>query len=74
MSFLKGTINDVPTLEADVSNTLTWYINIVLSVHANMKSCKGEVFTMGKGEIISSSTEQKVNVKISTESKLIGVD
>ena len=30
MSLLKGTINDVLTLEADDTNTLTWYIDVAL--------------------------------------------
>ena len=28
--FLKGTINDVLTLESDYTNTLTWYTNVAL--------------------------------------------
>ena len=38
MSFLKGTINDVLTLEADDTNTLTLYIDVELAVHTNMNS------------------------------------
>jgi hypothetical protein len=74
LSFLKGTINDVLKLEADDTNTLTWYIDAAFAVHADMKSHTGAVFTMGKGAIIGSSTKQKVNSRSSTESELIGVD
>jgi hypothetical protein len=74
LSFLKGTINDVLKLEADDSNTLTWYIDVVFVVHAYMKSHTGAAFTMGKGAIMSSSTKQKVNSRSSTESELIGAD
>ena len=74
MGFLKGTIDDVLTLEADDTNTLTWYIDVAFAVHGDMKSHTGAVFTMGKGAIISSSTKQKVNSRSSTESELIGVD
>ena len=38
MSFLKGTINVVLMLQADDTNTLTWYIGIAISVHADMES------------------------------------
>jgi hypothetical protein len=74
LGFLKGTIDDVLTLEADDTNTLTWYIDVAFAVHGDMKSHTGAVFTMGKGAIISSSTKQKVNSRYSTESELIGVD
>jgi hypothetical protein len=74
MSFMKGTIDDVLTLEADDTNTLTWYIDVAFAVHGDMKSHTGAVFTMGKGSIISSSTKQKVNSRSSTESEMIGVD
>jgi hypothetical protein len=74
LSFLKGTINDVLKLEANDTNTLTWYIDAAFTVHTDMKSHTGVVFTMGKGAIISSSRKQKVNSRSSTESELIGVD
>jgi hypothetical protein len=74
MSYLKGTINDVLTLEADDTNTLTWYIDAAFAVHPDMKSHTGAMFTMGKGAIISSSSKQKVNSRSSTEAELIGVD
>ena len=74
MGFLKGTIDDVLTLEADDTNTLTWYIDVAFAVHADMKSHTGSVFTMGKGAILSSSNKQKVNSRSSTESELFGVD
>jgi hypothetical protein len=74
LSFLKGTTNDILKLEADDTNTLTWYIEGAFAVHTDMKSHTGAVFTMGKGVIISSSTKQKVNSRSSTKSELIGVD
>jgi hypothetical protein len=74
MGFLKGTIPDVLTLEADDTNTLTWYIDAAFAVHADMKSHTGAVFTMGKGAISSGSNKQKVNSRSSTEAELIGID
>ena len=62
------------TLEADDTNSLTWYIDAAFAVHHDMKSHTGAVFTMGKGAILSSSTKQKVNSCSSTESEVIGVD
>jgi hypothetical protein len=66
MSFMKGTTDDVLTLEADDTTTLTWYIHVAFAVHGDMKSHTGAVFTMGKGAIIGSSTKQKVNSRSST--------
>jgi hypothetical protein len=74
MGFLKGTIDDVLTLEADDTNTLTWYIDAAFAVHADMKSHTGAVFTMGKGAISSGSNKQKANSRSSTESEIIAVD
>ena len=72
--FLKGSINNVLTLRADDTNTLTCYIGVELEFNIYMKSHTGAVFTMVKGEIISSSKNQKLNSQSSTESDLIGVD
>jgi hypothetical protein len=74
MGYLKGTRDDVLTLEADDCQTLTWYIDAAFAVHTDMKSQTGAVFTMGKGSIISDALKQKVNSRSSTESELIGVD
>ena len=74
MGFLKGTIDDVLTLEADDTNTLTWYIDAAFAVHADMKSHTGAVFTMEKGAISSGSNKQKANSRSSTESEIIAVD
>ena len=62
------------TLEADDSQTLTWYIDAAFGVHPDMKSHTGATFSLGKGSIISESTKQKVNSRSSTEAELVGVD
>ena len=59
LGFLKGTIEDVLTLEADDTNTLTWYVDVAFAVHADKKSHTGAIFTMGKGAILSSSTNKR---------------
>ena len=74
MGFLKGTVNDVLTLEADDLQVLYWYIDAAFAVHPDMKSHTGMIFTMGKGAIVSSSTKQKVNSRSSTEAELIATD
>jgi hypothetical protein len=74
LGFLKGTVNDILTLEADDENTLTWYVDAAFAAHADMKSHTGSVFTMGKGAIASGSSKQKVNSRSSTESEIVAMD
>ena len=74
MGFLKGTLEDVLTLEADDTQSMTWYIDAAFAVHPDMKSHTGMCFSLGKGAVISSSTKQKVNSRSSTEAELNAVD
>ena len=67
LEFLKNTINDVLTLEADDAQTLYWYVDAAFAVHPDMNSHSGLVFTLGKGTVISNSRKQKVNSRSSTE-------
>jgi hypothetical protein len=53
LGFLKGTRDDVLTLEADDCQTLIWYIDAAFAVHADMRSQMGAIFTLWKGAIIS---------------------
>ena len=62
------------TLEADDNQALYWCIDASFSVHSDMKSHTGSIFTLGKGSISSSSTKQKVNSRSTTESELNGVE
>jgi hypothetical protein len=74
LGFLKHTKEDVLTLEADDTQTLSWHIDAAFAVHPDMKSHTGATFTLGKGMIIADSTKQKVNSRSSTEAELNGVD
>ena len=66
LGFLKGTRGGILTLEADDTQTLTWYVDAAFAVHPDMKGHTGMVFTLGKGAISSSSTKQKFNARSST--------
>eukprot|EP00957_Ditylum_brightwellii_P176642 13453896-Ditylum_brightwellii.AAC.1 len=74
MGFLLYIINDILSLEADDSQTLTWYNNAAFAVHPDMKSHTGATFTLGKGAICSDSTKQKEHTRSSTEAELVAVD
>jgi hypothetical protein len=67
LEFLKGTINDVLTVEADDLYFLYWFIDATFAVHYDMKSHTGLVFTLGKGAIISCSRKQKTNSRSRTK-------
>ena len=49
-------------------------MDVAFTVHPDMKSHTGTVFTLGKSAIISDSTKQKSNTRISTEAESNGVD
>jgi hypothetical protein len=74
MNFLKQTQEDVLTLEADNSQTLTQYVDTAFAVHPDMTSHNGAMFTLGKGALISDSTKQKTSSRSSTKAELNGID
>jgi hypothetical protein len=51
-----------------------WYIDASFAVHPNMHGHTGGGLTMGQGFSIVASWKQKLNMKSSTESELVGVD
>ena len=61
MGFLKGTRDDVLTLQADDGPKLRWYIDAAFSVHPCFKIHNGAIFALGKGAIMSISMNQKFN-------------
>ena len=64
----------VLTLEADHEQRLYWYVDAYFAIHANTKIHTVSELFLGKGMIVADSTKQKVNVRSSTESELIGDD
>ena len=74
IGFLKSTMNDELTIEANDYGNITWYVDAAFGVHKDMKSHTGAVMMLGKGCIQSISTKQKVNSRSSTEAELISMD
>ena len=70
----KNTRDDILTLEEEDSQELKWYLHAAFTVHLDMKSHFGAVFTLGKGAIISDSTKQKSNARSSSEAESNSVD
>ena len=49
ISYLKNTIDVVLTLEADDTQTLSWYVDSSFGVHKDLRSHTGAYLTLGKG-------------------------
>ena len=62
------------TLRADDALIMKWWINVSFAVHPNMKSHTGGNGSLGKGLFYTTYTQQTLNMKISTEAELVGVD
>lgn len=74
MAYLKKTSDDVLTLQADESNTITWHVDAAFAVHNDYKSHTGATMTLRQGAIQSISTKQKINTRSSTEAELVSLD
>lgn len=74
MGFLKKTQDDVLTLHADESGTITWYLDAAFAVHRDCKSHTGAIMTLGAGALQSVSTKHKTNSRSSTEAELVSID
>ena len=74
MRYLRGTPEQVLTLEASNMNVVKWWMDASFAVHPDMRSHTGAVMSMGKGAIYASSTCQKIKTRSSTEGELVGVN
>ena len=74
IQYLRATTNMLLTLEADNMSIIKWWVDASYATHRDMKSHTGQVMSLGKGAVYSSSSKQKINTKSSTEAELVGVD
>jgi hypothetical protein len=74
MRYLRGTPEQVLTLEASNMNIVKWWVDASFAVHPDMRSHTGAMMSMGRGAIYASSTRQKINTRSSTEGELVGVN
>ena len=74
LRFLRDTIDDVLTLEADRTNVVKWWVDASFAVHPNMRSHTSATMSMGNGNPINISSKQKINTRSSTEAELVGVN
>ena len=73
LAFLQYTINDVCVIGADNLHTLLTWIDAAYGVHKiDLRSHTGGSMSMGTGTLHTIWTEQKLNVKSSTEVEIVG--
>jgi len=71
--FMKNTINDKRIIGATTLTELLMWIDAAYAVHCNMRGHMGGVMSLGHGIVHGKSSKQKINVKSSTESELVGL-
>eukprot|EP00978_Attheya_sp_CCMP212_P003488 scaffold7210_cov63-Attheya_sp.AAC.3 len=76
MKYLRGTLEMPLILEAgDNMQIVKWWVDACsYAVHPDMKSHTGGIMSLGKGAVYTTSSEQKLNTKSSTEAKLVGIN
>ena len=74
MYYIQVNIGLTLILSIDKTGNIQWYIDAAFEVHKYMRSHTGGFMTMGTGGAYVKSSKQKLNTKISTEDKLVGVD
>ena len=72
LQFVLCTIDDERTIGATTLSEMFTWIDAAYAVHNNMPSHTGGAISMGYGILYGKSSKQKINVKSSTESELVG--
>jgi hypothetical protein len=73
MQYIRGSLEQVRTMEADGTGLAKWWIDASFAVHPGMRGHMGGVLSLGKGATYTASRSQKTNTRSSTESELVGV-
>jgi hypothetical protein len=71
---IRGTIHMSLILGAESLNVIKWCVDASFATHDNCRSHTGAIMSLGKGSVIDTSKEQKINTRSSTESELVGAD
>jgi hypothetical protein len=74
MRYIRGTRTMPLILSANGSGILKWWVDTTFTVHPNMRGHSGGGLSVGRGFPIVSSTKQKVNIRNSTETEILGAD
>ena len=74
LQYLRATRRLYLTLKADDLRVIKWWVDASYAVHPDMMNHTGGTMTLGRGGVYSTSTQQKLNTKSSTEAELFGAD
>jgi hypothetical protein len=75
MQYLNGTKGENLTLSADNLRVVKWYVlDASFAVHPDFKSHTDAMMMLGKGAMQSIARKQKMNMRSSTEGRLVPVD
>jgi hypothetical protein len=74
IQYLRATKDDYLTLSANSLHNVRWWVDASYAVHPDMKGHTGGAMSLGRGVIYGTSKRQKLNMKSSTESELVGAD
>jgi hypothetical protein len=74
IKYLRGSPDLALTLKGDDAHIVKCWVDASFAVHTDMRSHTGGTLSLGKGSVYSTSTQQKTNMKSSTEAKLVRVD
>jgi hypothetical protein len=74
VKYLNGTKGENLTLSVDDLRVVKWYVDASFVVHPDFKRYTGAMMTLGKGAMQSIARKQKMNVRSSTEGKLVAVN
>ena len=71
--YLQHTLYLCLVLGKDTSESIRWWIDASFAIHPDMRRHTGATMSMGKGLVFSGSWKQKLVMRSSTESKVVGV-
>ena len=73
LGFIQGTINDKRIISTDNIKGLFVWVDASRTMHDDMKGHTGGVMSLGTGILHGKSSKQKLNIRSTTESELVGV-
>ena len=73
LGFIKGTIKDQRIIGANSLRDLHVCIDASYAIHENMWGHTGGTMSMGRGTLHNKSSKQKLNIRSTIESELVGV-
>ena len=74
MRYIRGMRTLPLVLSANGSDILKWWVDASFSVHPNIQGHSGGGLSLGCGFPILSSTKQKLNIRSSTATEIVGAD